>query len=287
MLMTRFIYIADTHLGASPETYFQQNPYRDKLSEILAALDAWIRQNGRIDFVIHGGDMVESPSEDSIGRAANLFRLSVPVHFSIGNHDMRAANAPELWLRLAPELFRGNKLDFSLQRADCTIHVVPTQWCDTAYFWKEEMKEHFLPEQVSALETGLAKSPDLPHILVTHGPVLGLPTDQTGFDAPYHPPVESFTQSILALAERHPNLACVLSAHSHCNMHVKVGRVHYVTVSALPESPFEFKLIEVGEGRLMMKTLNLISSVNFDAEYDLSHTFVQGHEKDRGFEERL
>lgn len=285
--MTRFLYIADTHLGAPPEGYFQQKPYREELPEILAELDAWIRQDGRIDFVIHGGDMVDTPNEDSIRRASELLGLSVPVHFGIGNHDMGVANAPELWLKVAPQLFGENKLDFSLWRDDCVIHSIPTQWCDTAYFWNNELREHFLPEQICALEADLAKYPALPHILVTHGPVLGLPTDQTGFDAPYHPPCEPFTGSILAVAERSPSLVCVLSAHSHCNMHVKVGRVHYVTVSALPESPFEFKLIEVGEGRLAMKTLNLISSVKFDAEYDFGHTFVQGREKDRWFEEKL
>jgi hypothetical protein len=190
-------------------------------------------------------------------------------------------------LRLAPELFRENKLDFSLWRDDCAIHMVPTQWCGTAYFWNNELNEHFLREQVSALEANLAKSQALPHILVTHGPVLGLPTDQTGFDTPHHPPCEPFTGSVLGIADRNPSLVCVLSAHTHCNMHVKVGRVHYVEVSALPETPFEFKLIEVGEGTLTMKTLSLVSNLNFRAEYDFTHTFVQGREKDRGFEEKL
>jgi 3',5'-cyclic AMP phosphodiesterase CpdA len=285
--MTRFVYIADTHLGASPAGYFQQKPYYEKLREILAALDAWIRQDGNIDFVIHGGDMVDAPNENSIRRASELFKLSAPVYFGIGNHDMGVAGAPELWLRCAPELFRENKLDFSLWRDDCAIHMVPTQWCDTAYFWNNELLEHFLPEQVRALEADLAKSPGLPHILVTHGPVLGLPTDQTGFDASYHPPCEPFTGSVLGIAERNRNLVCVLSAHTHCNMHVKAGRTHYITVSAFPESPFEFKLIEVGDGALTMKTLNLVSSLSFRAEYDFTHTFVQGREKDRGFEEKV
>jgi hypothetical protein len=285
--MTRFVYMADTHIGAVPTGSLQQKPYHHKLPEIVAAFDRWIREDGHIDFVLHGGDMSDAPDKDRICLARELFKLSVPVHLCLGNHDMLSSDALSLWMNNAPKFFESGGPNYTLDCADCVIHVIPTQWCDIPYFWKDDMNPYFLPEQLKFLETGLKKSPGLPHILVTHGQVLGLPREQSGFDAPHHPPRESFTKAILGMAERHPHFCCVLSAHTHCNMHVHVGRFHCVTVSALPESPFEFKLIEAGQGILRMKTVSLMPNVSFKAEYDFGRTFVQGREKDRGFEENI
>jgi len=75
----------------------------------------------------------------------------------------------------------------------------------------------------------------------------------------------------------------VLGAHSHVNMSVETDGVQYVTASSLVESPFEFKLFEVGEGGLAMTTVSLFGRMGFDAVYDFDRTFVQGRERDRAF----
>ena len=44
--------------------------------------------HGPVDFVLHGGDMIDSTREEHIDRAAEMFRLSVPVYLCLGNHDL-------------------------------------------------------------------------------------------------------------------------------------------------------------------------------------------------------
>ena len=61
--MTKFVYIADSHVGAGETGYHQQPRYADRLPELIVLLDAWIQQNSDIDFVLHGGDMVDAVSD--------------------------------------------------------------------------------------------------------------------------------------------------------------------------------------------------------------------------------
>lgn len=285
--MTRFVFIADTHFGADPMGFQQQKGYPCELGQIVAMLDEWIRKDGGIDFVLHGGDMIDNATEANIRKAGKLFRFSVPVYLCMGNHDLTDPYALKMWVSLAPEFFPDGKANFSVQSGDCVVHVVSNQWCDTPYYWdlQCEQKPYFLSDQREGLEKALAKHPKAVHIFSTHSPVLGVPPQQTGFDEPYHVPTGDFSETVLGLVQRHPQIRCVLSAHSHINMHVEERGVHFVTVSGLVEAPFEFKVIEVESGTIRMSTANLVSQVGFKTEYDYDKTWVQGCPKDRAFED--
>ncbi len=182
--MTRFAYIADTHMGADPMGYEQQKGYPEELREILASLVAFTSSHGGIDFLIHGGDMVDSASDDSIAAAATAFDLPFPVYLCLGNHDLTMWNAADRWLALAPQLFGGGTPDYTITRDDCLIHVVPNHWCERPLFWDGTQQPHFTADQYKRLFNGLNTRPDLPHLIVTHSPVYGLPVEQTGFSQP-------------------------------------------------------------------------------------------------------
>jgi hypothetical protein len=67
------------------------------------------------------------------------------------------------------------------------------------------------------------------------------------------------------------------------NMRVRHAGVEFATVSALVETPFEFKLFEVTPQKMAMQTISLRTSVDFDAEPDPAKSFVQGRNEDRSF----
>ena len=58
---------------------------------MLECLDKWIQSHPGIDFVLHGGDMVDLATVENIRAARDLFSLSVPVYLCLGNHDMTDA----------------------------------------------------------------------------------------------------------------------------------------------------------------------------------------------------
>jgi hypothetical protein len=121
---------------------------------------------------------------------------------------------------------------------------------------------------------------------MTHSPVHLIPPGQTGFDAPFHAPIETFTATVSRLAEKHSVLG-VLGAHSHANMRKELNGVNYITVSSFVESPFEFKCFEISEDSISMKTLNLMNRIEFDADYDWDKTFAQGRGCDRSLDIQL
>jgi len=281
--MTRFLYIADTHWGADPMGYQQQRGYPDKLPEILSALSAWIAARGDIDFILHGGDMIDATSDDTITAAASAFDLGIPVYLCLGNHDVTTPNAVERWVTLAPQLFPNGTPDSTIASDDCVLHVAPTQWCEVPYYWDRAQQPYLTPAQMTRLRGALKTQTDVPHLLLTHSPVYGLPVVQTGFAEPYHAPTAAFAAQIRDLAARHGTLKGVLGAHNHMTMRVRRAGVEFVTVSALVETPFEFKLFEVTPRRIAMATFSLSGALTFKGDYDAARSFVQGRGIDRSF----
>jgi hypothetical protein len=209
--------------------------------------------------------------------------LPYPVYLCLGNHDLTTPDAADRWLSLAPQFFRNDSPSYTIESDDCMIHVVPNHWDDNSFHWKDDQRPHLEPEQFDFLTAGLNTKPELPHIILTHNSVFGLPTEQTGMAEPFHIPPPEFTHEISSFAAKHANVTCVLGAHNHLNMRVNHGGIQYVTVSSLVETPFEFKLFEVTSAGMEMSTVSLNSLMDIDGEYDPAKAFVQGRPADRGF----
>lgn len=285
--MTRFVFLADTHVGARPMGYQQQPGHPARLPELLNALRERIAAEGGADFVLHGGDLTDAATEENIGAAAAAFAaLGVPVRLCLGNHDLTAPDAAELWRKNAPEFFAGGRPEYTILTPDIAVHVAPNHWCEQPYFWKDRQREHFSEDQLAWLRSELRRRPDLPHTLVAHSPVFGLPPEQTGLDAPLHAPGVEFAETVFALADEFPQLRLVLGAHNHMNSRVERRGVQYVTVSSFVETPFEVKWIEVSSARLAMRTLRL-GTTESPGEYRPDHAYAQGRDQDRTLETRL
>lgn len=86
--MIRFIHISDTHIGPEKAfTYEGRNTY-----EPAARLVQFLNNELPFtpDFVLHTGDVTNTPDEANVRLAAQLFNtLKYPIHYVIGNHDNR------------------------------------------------------------------------------------------------------------------------------------------------------------------------------------------------------
>ena len=282
--MARFVYIADTHLGADPAMFWQQPSYPGRLPELLGLLDDWIRGDGAIDFILHGGDLVDAPTDENLLAAADLFRLSVPVYLTLGNHDLSEPDALARWLSVAPDFFPADCPEFAIHAPGCSVHVRTTHWGRTPYHWDTEMDARFAPGQLDGLDEAVGCAPESVHLFATHSPAVAIPVEQTGAGEFDHNPGEPFTNAMLGATVRHPQVRCLLGAHNHVNVCVPRGSVHCVTVSAFTETPFEFKVIKAVPGELRMSTVSLLEQVSFEAEYEAGRAFVQGRECDRWFD---
>lgn len=282
--MARFIYIADTHLGADPMGYQMQEGHPEQLPVIVRALQDLIDAIGGIDFVLHGGDMIDAASEAAISQAAEVFQVSVPTFLCLGNHDLTHERSLEMWLRLASGFFPDGQPEYTVHVDSCAVHVAPNHWeAERPYYWGTRQEAHFRPEQIHWLSRSLAATRESVSFVATHSPGRGLPVEQTGLDESHHAPPTAFQAELSSLVAGHPHLACVLGAHSHMNMRVQDGGVQYVTVSSLSEVPFECKLFEVDAGTVTLSTHTLAVCLDFAPRYDFDRTYVQGRPCDRAF----
>ncbi|WP_010276264.1 metallophosphoesterase family protein [Paenibacillus senegalensis] len=284
--MTRFIYLTDTHIGANPIGFHQQPAYPEYAAEIAAALDREALKQ-KADFIIHGGDLIDSCCKESIQKAYELFCLSVPVYLCLGNHDLDHPDALRHWLQDAPRLFPGGKPEFELVTEVCRIHVMPNHWEEgRRYHWHKAQLPYFSEEQWLWLEAGLQQEPDKIHLLITHSPVFGMSREQSGLDRIIHDVPDDFQRSLVELVRRFPNLKAVFSGHNHLNTLTCESGAAFVTASSLVETPFEYKLIEVTETSLKMSTHSLgLPSLNGQApQYNEQKAYAQGRLQDRQFE---
>jgi hypothetical protein len=279
--MTRFLFVTDTHFGAGPMGYCQQPAYPEQLDALLALLQGWIARWGRIDFVLHGGDMLNECDPDLIQEAVSQFELSVPVYLCLGNHDLTDQAALERWLELAPGFFVDRSPHFEIASPDSVVHVVPNHWDEQDYHWQQVQRPRFRLEQLLRIESVVAQYPDRLHVLCTHSPVWGIDPAQTGFDEAYHDPGPTFRECVLALLDRCPQIRCLLTGHNHINSLVRYGQACITSTAAFVEAPFEFKVVEVDAHGVSVSTHNLFSRIRFGATYDFDKTFVQGRLRDR------
>jgi DNA repair exonuclease SbcCD nuclease subunit len=279
--MAKFIYITDTHLGGSSATYKQQIPYREKLEDLLILLDEKIKKIGDIDFVVNGGDVIDRHEDALIEKVKQIFKLSKPVYLCLGNHDLTAFGGAEYWLNAVPEFFKDNSLHFELVTEDCVFHVLPNHWCEDEYFWEREQSPYFSDRQLERLAEKLESNKCLPHIICTHANIIGVAQEQTGFSEEYHIPNEAFNRTLADLIKSYPQITCVVCAHNHINSINWIDNVPVVSASSFTESPFDFKLFEISNGVLSIKTLNLFDNLPSKVDYNFNKTFVQGRDKDR------
>jgi len=290
----KFVFISDTHVGANPVGFQQQKAYPEKLSEILEALNQWIIEEKDIDFVLHGGDMVDVGTTGNILMARQLFKLSVPVYLCLGNHDLNRPEALKRWLTHAPEFFPDGEPTFTVKNGPVCIHVIPTQWDETPYNWTDIQDPHFLKKQLTEVKKNAPVGEKEVHFLCTHSCVLGVPAEQTGFSHEFHHSGEAFEREVFEIIRLNPSIRCVISGHNHINTNVLKDNIHFVTASSFAEIPFEAKVFDVSETTISMETLTLLprltlhphlSRLGFNGEYDFNKTFVQGRDKDRSFVE--
>ncbi len=281
--MTRFIFISDTHLGAAPMNFQEQNGYPECIQEITGALNQYIIEQNDIDFVLHGGDMIDFTNDENILKAREVFKFSIPTYLCLGNHDLTTQNALERWITLAPQYFINNKPNYTLRHKDLVIHIAPNHWNEKPYFWSNSQNPHLSDDQISKLKDELNTGTHLPHLLSTHSPIYGIPKEQSGIPIDYHTPCKTFTSEINALVDQHSNIKCVLSGHNHINTHTHHEGVEYISASSFVETPFEFKLFEATANSITMRTISLKDSLQFTHNYNEKKTYVQGRDVDRFF----
>lgn len=283
--MARFIYLTDTHIGADPIGYHQQPAYPKYIKQLLQYLQLKIKEQS-IDFIIHGGDLVDHCEPEIIKSAEKLFnQLSVPTYLCLGNHDVDQSDALNIWLDNAPSLFINHSPNYEIITKPSVIHVVPNHWNRKSEFYWEELgiqEPRLSNSQIEQLKKNIEKYPNKTHIIVTHSPVYGMSTEQSGLQEVLHKVPVSFQETMNNLIDLYPNIKLILSGHSHFNTIKKIEQAIFVNGSSFVETPFEYKVIEITDTYVKIDTHQIdIDNEFYNFEYNQKRAYVQGRDCDR------
>lgn len=265
----KFLYLTDTHWGFGENGYCIQPRYKADPETVMKRLARWIKAEG-IDFVVHGGDIVDHGTPEEIDLAVSLCgELPVPVYLSLGNHDLMEPDSMDLWRSKATALLPEGRDCFHVDIADyASLYVVGHHWLpDRDFYWDKEgdLLPRLSADQIDALDSFMQEC-NRPVIAVTHAPLNEVPASQRGTDAPFHPPYLPYLETWNDLARRHPNLRLVLTGHNHAHSNHDHGGYVSCTTGAFSETPVQARLVTVSPQEIAVDTVSLAEPLGLPSE---------------------
>ena len=185
--------VTDIHLGFEPDCPGEFNRQRlDRVLDELAALQP------RPDMLIATGDLIDRGDKDSYLRLREAFAdLPFPVHYALGNHDVRTTFA-----EVFPEArFDGGFLQYVVEAGPLRLIVLDTleegrhggAFCDARAAW---------------LNARLDEAPDARNLIVLHHPPFeaGIPWMNTD-------PAEPWVEQLAACVRGRDNIVGMVCGH--------------------------------------------------------------------------
>lgn len=286
MNQVKFLYLTDTHLGFGESGYCIQPRYKDDAVMLFERLGRWI-ESQKIDFVVHGGDLVDHGSEEEIELAVALCKkLPVPTCLALGNHDLAQPDSMGNWRLKGASLLPGGRDCYHVNAGDLvSLYVVGHHWHpESAFYWDidEEQLPRLSETQIGELDAFLSNSRQ-PVIVVTHAPLNAVSAAQVGGSEPFHPPYAPYLETWTGLARRHPNLRLVLSGHNHAHSNYNHGDFISCTTGAFSEVPAQARLICVDSRKITVETISLAGPLGLSTELNQNQSWCVGPANEHAF----
>ena len=224
--------ITDIHLGFEPDTPGEFN--RQRLDATLAALTAL---DPLPDLMLATGDLVDRGDVDSYRRLREAFAgLPFPVHYALGNHDVRR-NFAEAFPEVA---LTGGFLQYTIEDQPVRLVVIDTleegrhggAFCETRAAW---------------LRDTLNAAPDRPTLIVQHHPPIEVGIAWMNTD-----PAEPWVHRLADVLRGRGNVIGLVCGHVHRAIVTRWDDVIVATCpSTAPQVALELKPIDptVADGR--------------------------------------
>jgi len=227
--------ITDLHLGFEPDAPDEFN--RQRLDRVVADLAAL---TPRADLLLATGDLVDRGDRTSYLRLREaLSGLPFPVHFALGNHDVRATFAD-----VFPEAaFTDGFLQYTLDAGPLRVLVLDTleegrhggAFCETRAAW---------------LAARLEEQQDRPTLIALHHPPMEVGIAWMNTD-----PAEPWVERLSATLQGRANVIGLVCGHIHRAISTR-WRGHTVATcpSTAPQVGLDLRLLDtaVPDGRALI-----------------------------------
>jgi predicted phosphodiesterase len=234
------------------------------LSADLKALDP--------DFLLVTGDVVSTQTHEAMFAGRRLLdAIGIPYYPMGGNHDFVLPESRAWFLEAFGDILPEEKTYYTF------VHK-GVRFCAMDPWWRwpdgslrpegpqlavdcmdDSLKGLYwaLPEeQMLWLEGVLSGDPATPAAIAIHYPIVPVPERlcQPGFR---NGGMLDNGVEVMALLARHAQVRAVFAGHTHAHFIETQGGVTHVTTGGLPEYPVEYRVIEVHEDRMEVRTRGL------------------------------
>lgn len=231
--------LGDVHLAAEPHpraAWHNAYDFHGLPARIDAAVTAF--EQAGVDAICLIGDLTHDGSLDALAPLADrLAGVTVPVLVASGNHDPGCSALVRALPHARPVAPEGELLgEWRLagvqieagQLFGARLHGLPP-----VDEWGED-----------------------PLVLLSHFPVMSLASPLALRGMPY--PGDVLERDLLAdMLARREAPAVVLSGHIHARASAREGAILQIVQGALVEAPYECSVIELGDGRVMRRSVEL------------------------------
>lgn len=296
--MWRFVQITDTHLVSERNGVWNNKFLCSMMPEVMACLK---KDLGRLapDFLLVTGDIVSNHARDAVFQARDMLEnLELPYFPLGGNHDFYSMESRGWFLEAYAHRLPTPNTVYTFVHKNLRFCVLDPWWVwrdgsmmpiaepDVAGKQEDELRDTrwaLPPEQFVWLESVLNAFPSQPACIALHYPVLSLPEYFFRPEYKFAGALEN-GELLASVLERYPQVKVVFTGHAHTNAIVESGGVLYVSTSALPEYPVEFREVKVYADRLEISTHGLSDPAFAQRSLIPDREYISGRETDRNAE---
>ncbi len=290
-MATRVLIVADTHFRFPPVPDDGMWWNRMLQSRTVGLADALVRlaESVEPDLVLHAGDITDQGDHPSHEFALRTFeRLGCPVVATPGNHDTFEPGTRERFGRA----YGGSAGTWShaTDVAGVRVLVLDSAW----WFWADAPPTECIDwdrhkagtcrgigasdADLAWLDAELARGRDMPLVVVTHPPMHSkpiVPPEPIHHPPGMKPPLNEYgtrNDDVLAVIAKHDSPDVVVAGHWHYHDLTASNGTLNCTTAALVEYPCEARVMEIGGGRVSIRTIGLddpsFAEQSFVAEWD-------------------
>lgn len=270
----RFLFISDSHEGGHAQHACLHPRYvSSEYDLLLERLGQWVARQP-LDFVIHGGDIIDAGYKKQVMAAADRFKqmIPVPTYLCLGNHDLARQESIDYWREHHQGLLPDGQTDYHWSHPQAAFYVMCAHWHPSHdFYWEQGTGDRptprLTPSQLEAFERFL-QSTDKPVVLTVHAPVEAVQPAQSGKDAPWHPPHEPYRNAIYQLAHQYANLRLILTGHTHATNQAIYDGWAACNNAAFNEAPAQARLITIDQENITVDTLAMATELDLPTPLD-------------------
>lgn len=269
--MWSFVQLSDLHLASEHDGVWNNRFLCTMMRDVMLCLKGDL-QVLRPDFMLITGDVVSSQTREAMLTARTVLDgMGIPYYPMGGNHDFVLPESRPWFLEAFGDILPERSTHYTFTHKGMRFCAMDPWWrwpdgslrpvapklaidtmdeCLKGLFWA-------LPEeQMVWLEGILSRDTATPTVVATHYPAVPTPERLHKLGFRDGGSLENGAE-LMAMLDRYPQVRAVFAGHTHANFIETSGLITHVTTGGLPEYPVEYRVIEVHEDRMEVKTRGL------------------------------